>query len=174
MTDERVSDDFLFLPRKAGLYLEMTETKGRGLFCIHPIKAGEELEVTPAIILNEEETEHTDNTELQDYVFKIGELSEDIIEQNNIKKPDLSSCVVMGIASYCNHDEHPNAEVTWEENESGLYYTLVATRDIPAHTEICTSYGDTWFDDRLDDSQDEMDEAEEEIVAEHQNDSVHA
>lgn len=158
-----MSDDFLFLPRKAGLYLSMTEEKGRGLFCIHPIKKGEELEVTPAIILNEKETDHSDQTMLQDYVFKIGDLSQDTLEEKDIKNADAASCVVMGIASYCNHDMHPNAEVVWEETDDGLYYTLTATRDIPAGTEICTSYGDTWFADRdeTDSSQEDEDDATE-------------
>lgn len=137
-----------FLNRKAGLYLDHTETKGRGLFCITDIAADEELEATPAIILNEEETDRIDSTTLLNYVFSTGAISKALKQQAGIRKLDETSCVVMGIASYCNHDEHPNAEVVWEEQDGTLYYVLRATRAIPAHTEICTSYGETWFSER--------------------------
>lgn len=136
------------LHRKEGLYLRHTEKKGRGLFCMYPIKAGEELEVTPAIILNEVATNHTEPTILRDYVFKIGDVSQDMLNESNVQNPDETSCVVMGIASYCNDDVHYNAEVVYEEFDGTLYYTLQAVKDIPAHTEICTSYGDSWFGDR--------------------------
>jgi SET domain-containing protein len=54
----------------------------------------------------------------------------------------------MGLMSYCNHSEKPNAEIVWEEKLGTVYHTLQVTRDIPKHTEICTSYGAGWFDDR--------------------------
>ena len=138
----------LFLDRKEGLYLKDTGTKGLGLFCIHPISEGEELEVTPSVILNEEANGHTENTILRDYVFGLGEVSKKILKKAHIKNADDASCVVMGIASYCNHDTSPNAEVIWEEREGAIFHTLRATRDIPAGTEICTTYGDTWFAER--------------------------
>lgn len=146
--DDAMNDSIHLLSRKPGLYLRDTEKKGRGLFCMYPIKAGEELEVTPAIILNEVATNHTEPTILRDYVFKIGDVSEEMLEENNVNDADETSCVVMGIASYCNDDVNYNAEVVYEEFDGTLYYTLQAVKDIPAHTEICTSYGESWFDDR--------------------------
>ena len=78
------------LLRKDGLYLAHTETKGRGLFCSHAITAGEELEVTPAIILTEDETLETDNTILRDYVFRIGDLSQEALDNLGIKDAELA------------------------------------------------------------------------------------
>lgn len=138
-----------FLNRKSGLYLKETDSKGRGVFCTEDIKAGEELEVTPALILNEKATDLTTDTILNDYVFTTGDISKKIRRQAGIKKLVDTSCIVMGVASYCNHDDKaPNAEVLWLEKDGSLYYLLQATKDIPQNTEICTSYGDTWFGDR--------------------------
>ena len=136
------------LDRKPGLYLQHTATKGRGLFCTSDIKAGERLEVTPAIIMNDKESPDIEDTILADYVFKIGKMSKWLRKHAGVKKIDDVNCVVMGITSYCNHDENPNAEVLWDEENGSLLYILEATRFIPKHTEICTSYGDEWFADR--------------------------
>lgn len=143
-----MSSSLLFLDRKEGLYLQDTETKGLGLFCIHPIAEGEELEVTPSILLNEKDNTHTEETILRDYVFGIGDVSKELLKNARIRKVDDASCVIMGIASYCNHDADPNAEVIWEDQDGALFHTLRATRDIPADTEICTTYGKTWFAER--------------------------
>ncbi len=143
-----MTDTLTFLSRKQGLYLEDTLTKGRGLFCTDDIVADEELEVTPAIILNEQDNEHAEETILNDYVFTTGKISKALRDKHQIKKMGRTSCVVMGIASYCNHDEEPNAQVVWQESNGSLYYVLQATRDIPAGTEICTSYGEGWFETR--------------------------
>ena len=137
------------LNRKKGLYLKNTRTpKGRGLFCTDKIKKGEILEVTPALILNEADTKHVDKTILLNYTFTLGTPSKRIRERAHIKKADNCSSVIMGIASFCNHDEEPNAEILWEERQGTLYHTLKAIRPIPRNTEICTGYGEGWFDDR--------------------------
>ena len=136
------------LDRKKDLYLKETKAKGRGVFCRTAIKKGETLEVTPAIILNGKETDLMHETILSDYVFSIGKLEKKTLLQHKVTNKEDLSCVVMGITSYCNHDTHPNAEVSWQEVDGSLYYVLEATADIAKGSEICTSYGDSWFDDR--------------------------
>ncbi len=143
MTEKRV-----LLDRKQNLYLKNTARKGRGLFCSDSIAAGEELEFTPALILHEQDNLRAEKTILNNYVFTTGKISKKMQTELRIKKPAKTSCIVMGIASYCNHDETPNAEVVWQERNGTLYYILQATADIPPDTEICTSYGDDWFDNR--------------------------
>jgi len=138
----------IILERRKGLYLKDTGAKGRGVFCIGNIAAGDVLEVTPAVILNEAATRHADKTILVNYTFATGKVSKCVRDRAHIKKTDHSSAVIMGIASFCNHAEKPNAEILWEEREGALYYTLKATRPIPKNTEICTIYGCGWFDDR--------------------------
>jgi SET domain-containing protein len=138
----------LIMKRKEGLYLKAAGHKGRGVFCVSNIKAGEVLEVTPALILNEAATDRTSKTILVNYVFEIGKFSKGLRDRLHIKRTDHASAVIMGIASFCNHDEKPNAEIVWEEREGALYYSLTATRSIPKNTEICTGYGEGWFDDK--------------------------
>jgi SET domain-containing protein len=140
--------DIMRLDRKKGLYLKNTGAKGRGVFCLDNIAAGETLEVTPAIVLNETATRHVDKTILLNYSFTTGKISKRLRQRADLKNPHDGSSVVMGIASFCNHAEHPNAEVLWQERGGTVYYVLSATRRIPRNTEICTGYGDSWFGDR--------------------------
>lgn len=135
--------------RKEGLYLKHTGSiKGRGVFCTQAIRKGDVIEVTPALLLNEQETETVDETHLVNYTFVTGKLSAPVRKKAGIKNADHASSVLMGIMTFCNHDEHPNAEIHWEEEDGTVYYVLIATRDIKKNTEICTTYGDGWFEDR--------------------------
>jgi SET domain-containing protein len=139
----------IILERKKGLYLREAGVKGRGVFCTHDIAPGTALEVSPAVILNDSATAHVDKTILVNYTFETGHFSKRLRERLHIKKTGRCSSVIMGIASFCNHGEKPNAEIVWEERGGTVYYSLVATRRIPKNTEICTSYGEGWFDDRI-------------------------
>ncbi len=137
------------LARKPGLYLnDSADKEGNGLFCQSDIAADEVLETTPAIILNDVQSKHLYKTILWDYVFRFGALTKKLRDKAKVKKIADSSCVVMGIASYCNSDKKPNAEVTWDEINGVLYYSLRALKHIPKNTEICTTYGGDWFASR--------------------------
>lgn len=136
------------LDRKKGLYLQQTTTKGRGVFCLSDIDEGEILEISPAILLDEAATAHAEKTILHDYKFKIGDLSNSQRTLFHIKTPKKSSCIIMGVMAFCNHDENPNADIYWEEDESTAYHFLETTRPIPKNTEICTNYGRGWFTNR--------------------------
>lgn len=136
------------LNRKKDLYLKDAGAKGYGVFCRAKIKKGEILEETPAIIMNDKDGPLIEKTFLNNYVFQIGAISRQMKKSCKVKDTDVSSAVVMGILSFCNHDEHPNAEILWEERNDLLFYMLRATRDIPKDTEICTTYGRGWFEDR--------------------------
>ena len=136
------------LRRKEGLYLDNAGHKGRGVFCKTAIKRGEILEVTPALVLNEKATTLADKTALLNYTFIIGGISKAQRKRAGMKNSGKASAVVMGILSFCNHGEEPNAEILWEERAGTLYYLLRATKNIPKRTEICTTYGDDWFKER--------------------------
>lgn len=136
------------LNRKKSLYLKEVSGKGRGVFCTGNIRKGEMLEISPAVLLNEAATNHVDKTILANYTFMTGSIPKSLRERAKIKNTGKTSAVIMGLASFCNHDERPNAEILWEEKDGTLYYTLQATRRIPKNTEICTSYGNGWFDGR--------------------------
>lgn len=136
------------LDRKKGLYLKHVGIKGRGVFCRTAIRKGEVLEMTPAIVLNEKATDIVDKTILLNYTFIIGNISKRQQRAHGIKKYADASCMIMGLMSFCNHDDKPNAEILWEEIDGTVYYVLEAIRAIPPNTEICTVYGKHWFEDR--------------------------
>src|ERR1035437_5935075 len=145
---KRTSRRKIKLDRKKGLHLRHTEGKGRGVFCTADIRAGEVLEVTPTIILNEAATNRIDSTILANYTFQLGAISKAHRQRLHIKDIKKCSGVIMGITSYFNHSEDPNAEVEWEEHDGTLYHLVKALRRIPKNTEICTGYGTGWFEDR--------------------------
>jgi len=136
------------LDRKKGLYLKDAGPKGRGVFCHGDIKKGEELEVTPAVILNERQTGIVDRTPLQQYTFVVGKVSQKIRKHLGLRDHANASAVIMGLMTFCNHSRKPNAEIVWEEHGGTIYYTLQSTRRIPKGDEICTSYGNGWFKQR--------------------------
>ncbi len=136
------------LPRKPGLYLAAAGFKGRGVFCTADIRKGETLERSPAVLLNDRDTTRIDDTFLCDYVFTVGNVSKKARAAAGIKTPGSCSAVIMGVATFCNHDENPNATIEWEEVDGTVYYSLRALRPIKKGQEIVTSYGDTWFSDR--------------------------
>ncbi len=136
------------LNRKIGLYLKDSGAKGRGVYCDHDIRRGETIEVTASLLLNEADTRRIDRTLLGHYNFLTGQVSKQLRERKRITKSSEASCVILGIISFCNHSKNPNAEVYWEEKHGTLYHSLKARRRIPKHTEICTTYGRTWFSDR--------------------------
>lgn len=137
--------DIYKLDRKKGLYLQQTATKGRGVFCVSDIEEGEVIEISPALLLDAQATAHVDKTILYDYKFKIAALSKSQRALFHIDDPKKSCCIVMGLMSFCNHSESPNADIFWEEDEGTAYHSLEATQRIPKNTEICTHYGRGWF-----------------------------
>jgi uncharacterized protein len=138
----------IILKRKPGLYLKDTGIKGRGVFCTSDIRKGEELEITPSLLMNEKATDYLDKTILINYTFDAGRVSKASREHAKIRNTSESCAVIMGVASFCNHSDEPNAEISWEEQDGRVYHTLTATKAIPKNTEICTSYGEGWFKDR--------------------------
>lgn len=136
------------LDRTKGLYIKETAAKGRGVFCTRDIDEGEIIEVSPAIVLDERATAHAEKTILNDYKFKLGDLSSGLRAHFGVKDPKKGSCIVMGLMAFCNHDENPNADIYWEEDEGTIYHVLETTRRIPKNTEICTNYGRGWFTKR--------------------------
>ncbi len=131
--------------RKDGLYFSPVHTKGRGLFCMNDINAGELIEVAPVFLFNEEDSKHLEKTIISDYYFSAADVPEAILRRSGIKDASLASCVAMGAASYCNHMVTPNAVAEKFAEHHTLYYKLIAKKDIPKDTEICINYGIAWI-----------------------------
>ena len=131
--------------RHPGLYLNTVDGKGRGVFCAAALKAGDLLEVAPIMIFGEADTALLGQTLLADYCFNGAILPADIAARAGLAHPAKSFCLVMGLASYCNHLSQPNARRGIENEYHTAFYVLSAARDIAPDTEICIDYGTGWF-----------------------------
>ena len=136
------------LYRHPDLYLKQSANKGRGLFCAQPIKSGTVIEVAPCLIYNETDAENVRKTPLKDYIFQAAGFSNALYCWLNVNTPSKAISLVMGLASFCNHDMMPNADYEIDEQENTGYVILKAIKDIPQDTEICISYGVAWFASR--------------------------
>ena len=131
--------------RHPGLYLEAVESKGVGLFCCDDIGKDSVIEAAPAVIFNDADAAHIDKTKLYNYYFEAPPLSEDKQRSDGITNSSKAGCMVMGVLSFCNHADTPNAAVEKTEQDGQIVFILKALRAIPAKTEILISYGRTWF-----------------------------
>ena len=55
-----------------GIVVRQTERKGRGVFTNKALEAGKVIEVSPVIVMNDEERKLLDQTKLHDYIFEWG------------------------------------------------------------------------------------------------------
>ena len=105
--------------------------KGRGLVATAHIPEGAAIVTCPVIVYDDADAGRISKTRLGDYNFRFGE------RQNR-------ACIVLGVISLCNHDEHPNAEIVCHEQDQLV--TLVALRSILEGEEICIRYRrPLWF-----------------------------
>ena len=124
-------------------------TKGRGVFCIRLISKRARYSKLRRRSFSMKRPQNTSIIpSLANYIFKIGGISKALRKHHHIKQIKDCSGVIMGLISFCNHSDDPNAEVEWEEHNGTLYHQVRALRLIPKNTEICTTYGGGWFEDR--------------------------
>lgn len=131
--------------RHSGLYLAPVPKKGRGVFCTDDIAAGELIETSPLLILDEDDAKTTSDTMLSEYVFSAAWLPPAVYKREYVTDPKKASILVMGVSSFCNGQHDPNAELVLVKGHFAAYYDLKARRDIPKETEITVSYGLLWF-----------------------------
>ncbi len=103
--------------------IRLSKGKGRGLFAIRRIRAGEIIESAPVLLVPKAEVDALAATFLGHYMFTT----------DNKKNLVLG----LGVTSMLNHDDDANAEffVTIEN------ITIKAKRAIPIGTEITINYG---------------------------------
>jgi len=140
---------FASLPRKNGLYIKYAPPKGRGVFCSEPILAGEIIEVCPVLMFGEPDVDGLQYTKLSDYLVGTKSSYSNITYiRQQIYDTARAVSLPMGITSFCNHLENANAGYAAAEEDNIPFFVLGAIRDIPPDTEICISYGASWFDIR--------------------------
>ena len=113
----------------SSLYIGESLNRGRGVFSSKPIAAGTIIEVSPVIVLSQEERALLDQTLLHDYIFIWG--------------PDEKECcIALGYLSLYNHDYMSNAEYVMDFPRQTIRITAV--RHIKKDAEIFINYNGNW------------------------------
>ena len=110
------------------------QEKGRGVVATSFIAKYEIIEVSPIVVLGEE-----------DACF-VRERS-DRLKHYYLHQTQLDRfCVMLGYASLCNHDFNPNATFEYDPDPAQHYVAIRALRDIHPGEEIVLNYN---FDDDI-------------------------
>ena len=114
-----------------GLYIDMTEKKGKGVFSDQDIDAGVIVEVSPVIVMKKEERVFLDKTLLHDYIFEWGELKD-------------QCCMALGFIPIYNHSYKSNCEYFMDYEEEIIFVKTV--RGIKKGEELTINYNGDWND----------------------------
>jgi uncharacterized protein len=115
------------------LFIQSTESKGRGIFTNKLIAADTVIEIAPVIVMSGEERKLLDATKLHDYIFEWG-------EQKN------QCCMALGWVPVYNHAAKSNCEYFMDyENETMFIKTV---RSISAGDELTINYNGDWDDEK--------------------------
>jgi len=114
--------------------------RGRGLVACADVEAGTVLDVAPAVPVQADEG----GAVLRQYIFMCQR--DDCLSAYS---GPVKQAFVFGPMSLCNHSEHPNAGVCFQENEArGLEARLITRRHIAKGEEVTIRYTDCdWYKD---------------------------
>lgn len=105
---------------------------GRGVFTTKEIPSGTVIELSPVIVMSQDERKLLDQTKLHDYIFEWGE--------NNDQ-----CCMAMGYVPVYNHSYQSNCEYVMNYKDQQISITTV--RMIKAGEELLINYNGDWDDD---------------------------
>jgi SET domain-containing protein len=97
----------------------------RGIFCAHPLTAGDVIEICPVIVLPGHEKDLLAHSLLYEYYYLWGERQE-------------QCAIALGYGSLYNHAVRANADFTPDYNDDTIIFT--ALRDIEPGEEITIDY----------------------------------
>lgn len=104
---------------------------GRGVFTSENIKAGTVVEISPVIVMNNEERNLLDHTRLHDYIFEWGDNKG-------------QCCMALGFVPVYNHSHESNCEYEMDFDEETI--SIKTVRDIQAEEELFINYNGNWND----------------------------
>lgn len=111
------------------LYIDATQDMGRGVFTNEDLEANCIIEISPVLIMSQEERTHLDQTKLKDYIFEWG--------------VDLDRCcTAWGYLSIYNHKFGSNCEYYMDFENSLMMIKTV--RNIEAGEELFINYNGDW------------------------------
>jgi uncharacterized protein len=118
---------------KAYLFIDHTQTMGKGVFTRERIPAGTVVEIAPVIVMSLDDRVHLDKTLLHDYIFEWG-----------VKKDKC--CMALGLLPIYNHSYKSNCEYFMDyEDETILVKTV---RVIQKGEELFINYNGDWNDSK--------------------------
>ena len=112
-----------------GLYIAPTASMGLGVFTSENISEGTIIEISPVVVMSNEERKLLDQTLLHDYIFEWG-----------IKKEQC--CVALGYVSVYNHSYKSNCE--YEMDFEMKQISIKAVHFIKAGEELFINYNGDW------------------------------
>ncbi len=113
------------------LFIGPTQKMGRGVFTSEEITAGTIIEISPVVIMSNEERKLLDQTQLHDYIFEWGTTGD-------------QCCMALGYVAVYNHSYSSNCEYVMDYTE--VMINIIAIRDIAAGEELFINYNGEWND----------------------------
>ena len=116
---------------KRFIQCENTKDKGRGVFTSERIIADTIIEISPVIVMQQEDRVHLDKTLLHDYIFEWG------------KNKD-QCCMALGLIPMYNHSYRSNCEYYMDFEDNTI--SVKTMRDIDKGEELTINYNGDWDD----------------------------
>jgi uncharacterized protein len=115
------------------LFIQSTNSKGRGVFTNELIAADTVIEIAPVIVMSAEERKLLDATKLHDYIFEWGETA-------------TQCAMALGWIPVYNHAANSNCEYFMDfENETMFVKTV---QPIAAGVELTINYNGDWDNEK--------------------------
>ncbi len=115
------------------LYLAETARKGKGVFTMGSIPAGEVIESSPVIVMSGQDRKLLDQTLLHDYIFNWQPGGADMC------------CMALGWVPLYNHSYASNCEYFMVYDEQLIYIKTV--RQVEPGEELTINYNGDWNDE---------------------------
>jgi len=115
------------------LYIGNSGQKGRGVFTSENIPAGTLIEVSPVIVMTDQDRTLIDQTLLHDYIFEWG-----------VKKKQC--CMALGYIALYNHRYRSNCE--YEMDYDRQVISIKTMRDIRSGEELFINYNGDWNNEK--------------------------
>ena len=111
------------------LFISSTHQMGKGVFTSENLEAGTVVEISPVIVMSDEDRKLIDQTILHDYIFEWGE---------DVRQ----CCMALGYIPMYNHSYKSNCEYDMDYDEEIM--TIKTVRFIKAGEELFINYNGDW------------------------------
>ena len=116
---------------KPYLFVDKTDSMGRGVYTAETIAPDTVVEVSPVIVMSADDRPHLDKTALHDYIFEWGALKD-------------KCCMALGLVPIYNHSYSSNCEYFMNYDEDVILVKTV--RLIEKGEELTINYNGDWDD----------------------------